>query len=120
MSEVAKLEHAFIQASRRGNLDKLQEYIDKGVSINAQDPVLGQTALHTAAAGRARKALRVLLKTNQCDFLLRDNQGRLASELAFLVGEDMAMARLLRIKERKQADEQGIVLTRRPRPTPNT
>jgi len=58
--------------------------------------------------------LRGLLKTGDCDFLLRDNRGRLPSEMAYLYGEDVAVARLLGNKERKQAKEQGIKLTRRP------
>jgi hypothetical protein len=38
----------------------------------------------------------------------------LASELAYLFGEDHAVTRWLRIDERKQAKAQGIKLTRRP------
>lgn len=105
----------FIKIAHTGNPDKIRAFLDGGFPATFQDPVYGQTALHIFAAGRARKAFRILLKSGQCDYLIRDNQGRLASELAFLVGKDIAMARLLRIKERKQADEQGIVLTRRPK-----
>jgi hypothetical protein len=47
------------------------------------------------------------------DFLIRDRRGRLASELAYLYGEDPAMAHLLGIKERKDAKETGRHAVRR-------
>lgn len=105
--------HAFLKAAERGNKKNVQKYIDEGISVNFQDPLTGETALHIAAACHARKVLRVLLKTDQCDFLLRDKQGRLASEMAFLYGRDVAVARLLGKKERKQGEAQGIKVTRR-------
>ena len=56
----------------------------------------------------------MLLDCGLCTLLLRDKGGRLASELAYLFGQDPAAARLLGSKERKQAEAQGIKLTRRP------
>ena len=47
------------------------------------------------------------------DFTLRDGQGRLASELAYLYGEDPAMARLLGRLERREAAQTGGVVRRR-------
>ena len=61
-----------------------------------------------------RKVLRVLVECGLCNFLLRDKGGRLASELAYLFGHDPAASRLLGIKERKQAEAQGLKLARRP------
>ena len=90
----------FIQTAGRGNAEKLQAFIEEGFPVTYQDPMTGETAIHAAAASQARKALRVLLKSKDCDFLLRDSQGRLASELAYLYGGDVAMSRLLGIKER--------------------
>jgi hypothetical protein len=58
----------------------------------------------------------VLLDCGLCNFLLRHKGGRLTSELAYLFGHDPAAARLLGTKERKQAEDQGITLTCRPRP----
>lgn len=86
----------------------------EGFGVNEQDKNTGETALHIAAACRAHKVLKVLLETEKCDFLLRDKKGRLASEMAYLHGNDPAVARLLGIKERKQGDAQGIKVTRRP------
>ena len=52
--------------------------------------------------------MRVILKSGKCDFLIRDGQGRLPSQLAREYGHDDAMARLLLIKEIQQAQAQGI------------
>ena len=109
-----KLGNEFLHTAERGDAQKLQIYIDEGFPATWQDPETGETALHIVAACQARNALRVLLKNNKCDFLLRDAQGRLPSEMAYLHGNDPATARLLGNKERKQAEAQGVKLTFRP------
>ncbi|MEW8524851.1 MAG: ankyrin repeat domain-containing protein [Candidatus Thiodiazotropha endolucinida] len=113
--EMISLRNDFMTAAKRGNAKRLKAIMETGFPVNYQDPVTGETALHISAGCQARKTLRVLLKFGRCDFLLRDKQGRLASELAYLYGRDPAVARLLGIKERKQADANGIRLTRRPK-----
>lgn len=105
----------FLHIARRGNLRMLTGFMEEGFPVNWQDARNGQAALHVAAAAKARKALLVLTESNRCDFLLRDKEGRLASEMAFLFGDDPAAARLLRIHERRQAAAKGITLTRRPK-----
>lgn len=42
--------------------------------------------------------------SGRCDFLLQDKEGRLASEMAFLYGDDPAAARWLSSHERNHAD----------------
>jgi ankyrin repeat protein len=108
----------YYHAIDRGNARKLKEVLDKGFPVNYFNPVSGETALHSLAAGGARPAIRVLLTYENIDFLARDNQGRLSSEMAYLYGRDPALARLLGNKEVKQARAQGIKLTRRPAPKP--
>lgn len=115
---IRSLGRRFLSAARTGVPATIKLYLDHGMSADYQDPQTGQTALHAAASSRARKAIRLLISTGACNFLLRDAQGRLSSEIAFLYGQDPALARLLRIKERKQAQAQGIRLTRRPEPAP--
>lgn len=112
--ELTELRHDYYEAVARGNPHKLKQVLDKGFPINFQNPETDETALHSLAAGGARAAIRVLLAHADCDFLIRDKQGRLASELAYLYGRDPALARLLGNKERKQAQAQGIKLTHRP------
>jgi Ankyrin repeats (3 copies) len=103
----------FLKAAERGNAPMVGAYIEEGFPANYQDQQSEETALHISAAVRARKVLRILIESEMCNYLLRDKGGRLASELAYLFGHDPAAARLLGIKERKQAEAQGIKLTRR-------
>jgi ankyrin repeat protein len=100
----------FVQAARECNARKLQLLLDQDAPVNYKDPSDKMTALHYIAAYRARPALRVLLKSGKCDFLIRDGQGRLPSQLAREFGRDDAMARLLLIKEIRQAQAQNIDL----------
>lgn len=106
----------FLSACERGNPETLKIFIEAGMDVNYQHPFTGQTALHIASAAQARAVIRILLTVDRCDFLIRDTKGRLPSEMAYLYGEDPALARLLGNKERKQAEAQGIKLTRRPKP----
>lgn len=66
------------------------------------------TALHYAAALGARQCLRVLVNSGRCNYLLKDNLGRYASELAFSCAKDYAVGVLLSKKQVKQAHELGI------------
>ncbi|MGA7178908.1 MAG: ankyrin repeat domain-containing protein [Thiobacillaceae bacterium] len=104
----------FLKAAERGNAPMVGAFIEEGFPTNYQDRQSEETALHISAAVHARKVLRVLIESGLCNYLLRDKGGRLASELAYLFGHDPAVARLLGIKECKQAEAQGITLTRRP------
>lgn len=104
---------ALLRCAGRGNEPGMTKCLIKGGNVNERLPGTGETVLHVAAATGARDALRLLIQIEGCDFLIRDNCGRLASEVAFVVGNDPAVARLLRIKERKQAKKQGVDLLRR-------
>ena len=116
--DMNRLGREFLKAVERGNAPAVGAYIEEGFPPNYQDRQTQETALHISAAVKARKVLRVLLDCGLCNFLLRDKGGRLASELAYLFGQDPAAARLLGTKERKQAEAQGIKLTRRPKTSP--
>lgn len=105
----------FLETAAWGDDGKIQVFVEEGFPVNYQDPSTGSTALHRAAACMARDVVRVLISRDECDFLIRDNKGRLPSEMAYLYGRDPALARLLGNKERKQAKAQGIKLTRRPK-----
>ena len=97
-----------IKAAKECNASKLQQLLDQNAPVDFSDPSHHATALHYIAAYGARPALRVVLKSAECDFLVRDREGRLPSELAREYGHDDAMARLLLIKEMRQAQAQGI------------
>jgi ankyrin repeat protein len=104
----------WLEACARGNPASIQIFVDSGMDLTYQDAETRQSALHSAAGTGARSTIRLLLNSGRCNYLLRDAKGRLASECAYLFGEDVALARLLGNKERKQAVAEGIALTRRP------
>jgi ankyrin repeat protein len=106
--QYTRLSFALLDAAKNCDENQIQYLLGRGAPIDFTDPVTGATALHYAAAYVARPVLRVLLKHGRCNFLVRDNRGRLPSQLARQSGHDPAMARLLLIKEIKQAQAQGI------------
>lgn len=105
---------AFLAAAKLGDrraiarLRPIQKYV-----AQITDPRTGANALHYIASGGARPALRALLKNGEWDYLVRDREGRLASEIADAYGNDPAMARLLSLKEARQAKAQGLPPPRR-------
>lgn len=100
----------FLQAVERGNPATVEAYLEAGMPVNYQDSGTDQSALHVAAAARARQAIRVLAKQPGCNFILRDRHGRLPSEMAYAFGNDPALARYLTIREFKQAKAEGCIL----------
>src|SRR5262249_15541625 len=79
---------AFLKAAKKGDAEKLQRLIDQNAPVNFVDDRDHATALHYIAAYAARPALRVLLRSGKCDFLIQDRNGRLPSELAREYGDD--------------------------------
>lgn len=93
---------AVIDAARNCDAKTLEKYVKAGYPVNEQDHN-GMTALHYAAVYRARPCLRVLLNSGKCDFLLKNNNGNHASDLAALWAKDYAVCRLLNKKQAIQA-----------------
>lgn len=85
----------------------LERAILKGTNVNIQD-LHGMTALHHAALIGARPCIRVLVKYGRCDYLIQDNKGRYASDLAIEWARDYAVGRLLTKHQLKQAHERGV------------
>lgn len=100
----------FLLAAERGDQHFFELYLAFGMPVNYQHPKTGETALHIAARRRARRIVRVLIQRPNVSYLIRDNQGRLASELAHLYGRDAAVARMLGLKERAQGEERGVTV----------
>ena len=111
-----KLVDEFLRAAEHGDDETITRLIAQDVPVNMKERLTGAAALHYIAAHDARPALRAIMKSDKLDYLIRDRQGRLPSELAFVDGDDPAMAKLLRMKEERQATERGIEWTHRPRP----
>lgn len=97
-------EQAFICNAKAGKVWDVERAIQSGIDVNAQDK-FGMTALHYAAATGFRPCIRLLVNSRRCDYLLKDNKGRLASELAYEWGRDFAVGLLLQKKEVRQAYE---------------
>lgn len=100
----------FLAAAEDADPERLATLAAQGAPVNYHDPRNGLTALHYVAAQGARRAFRALLKIGGLDFLARDDQGRLASEMAGAYGRNLAMERLLFRKEIQQARVKGIPL----------
>ena len=109
---LSRLGKDWLDAARCGDAAAVRAYIEEGFPIWYRDRRTGETALHAAAGSQARIILRALLP-RWVGFLVRDRQGRLASELAYLYGEDPAMARLLGSKERKEGESTSTAVRRR-------
>ena len=87
---------------------RMDKLLEEGAPVNYQDKETLATAVHFAAAAGDRVALLRLLKTNECDLLVKDRRGRLPATLATIGGADAAAARLLSHLQRKQAIERGV------------
>jgi hypothetical protein len=97
-----------LDAAKNGDARTMKELLGPNLPVNVIDPDDRATALHYIATFGARPALRVIVKSRNLDYLLRDGEGRLPSELAREFGHDDAMARLLLIKETRQAKARSI------------
>ena len=100
-------DQSFIYDAWVGNLDGMKNGA-YWANVNAQDPDTGATALHYAAAMRARAIINWLAKRKDIDYLIRDNEGRLPSTLAYEVASDPVIGRFLVKKECEQARARGI------------
>jgi len=107
---LVSLGEQFLVAAEDADPGRLEGLAAQGAPVNYHDPKNGATALHYVAAQGARRAFRALLRIGGLDFLARDHRGRLASEMAGVYGENLAMERLLFRKEIQQAREKGIPL----------
>lgn len=103
-------ERKYWRAVDFGDGNTLAKMWNEGFDVNKRHPVTHQTALQDLAAGDARPAIRVLLKRGDVDFLVKDHEGGLPSQLAFVFGDDPPLARVLARRERLQAQEQDVLL----------
>ncbi len=71
-----------IQASEDLDVYLVRELLSQGAPVNYPDPNSGATAFHYAAAHGDWGSLHIMLETGECNLLLRDKRGRLASQLA--------------------------------------
>ncbi|MBL3619652.1 MAG: ankyrin repeat domain-containing protein [gamma proteobacterium endosymbiont of Lamellibrachia anaximandri] len=98
----------FIEAAKTCDVPLGQAYIDAGYPVNFIDTRVGGTALHHAAANSAREFVRMLLKSEKCDYLIKDNDGRTAYLVANRYGQDIPVEYVLLRKSIRQAEERGL------------
>lgn len=101
----------FVERIQIGDISAIDD-IRRRSEVNTPLMRSGLTALHVAAASRARDVIRALLASGDCDVLALDGRGRRASEFAYRYGHDVPLARYLRILERKEAAKRGMTLSR--------
>ena len=85
----------------------LADFLAANGDVNLPDTE-GMTLLHHAAARGARPGIRMLVGSGKCDYLLTDNKGRYASELAIEWARDYAVGRLLSKHQAMQAYQRGV------------
>jgi len=83
-------------------------FFDSGISMDYRDPETGGTLLHVAAAYGVRRIIRLILKQDATNYLMRDFKGRHPSELAYEVARDFVLGRFLMKKEIQQAGNRII------------
>ena len=109
-----RIGQTLLEAARRGHHVKVAEIIAKDKRyLNYRDPKSRATPLHIAASVGAKSVVEEILQHEETHLLLRDVRDRLASEIAFLVAEDYALADLIADKEVTYGERMNIKVTRR-------
>lgn len=102
----------FVKCGGRGDTPYGKAYLEAGLPVNFQHPVTGMTALHNACAHLVRPPdfVDMLLAVEDCDLLIKDNQGRIAYELAYRFCHDLDLAERVEQKTREQAEKEGVTI----------
>ena len=93
---------AMQRAIEAGDGERLLRIIAEGGDVNARGSVTKASLLHLAAANSAHKCLAVLARTRQCDYLVRDNNGYLPSEISIIHSNDIRAGTFLARMEARQ------------------
>lgn len=118
MPDMLPLLEDYYKVLDTGDYDLLENLFEKGFPVNFISPYTGMPTLHALASTCSRRAINVLAAQPDVDYLLRDRAGCLASECAFRFSGDPELAQILAEKEKAQAEQKGVKLTRRPVPQP--
>ena len=104
----------FLYAVCEGNLPKVKQLIATVKNINLRVDGSGGTALHVVANYQLTDIFKVLRTRSDLDYLVKDNKGRLPSQVAMNSEEDVGLGALLMKKEREQARREGRDLQHTP------
>lgn len=109
--KIVELGVDFIKAAKRGNATLVQEFLDKGVPVNFQDPRIQATAIHFVSTQGFHDVADILLAQDGIDLLIRDIFGRQAWNNAQLFGyADEAFQEKILAATQKQAALEGVDL----------
>lgn len=108
--QVFDLGMALLHATKTARLAQMKELLDAGVPINFQHPITKQTALHIAAGCASEGIVDLLINTQQCNFLVRDEYDRIPWDMAKFFNPDPKIERLLLEKTKEQAKRESVDL----------
>lgn len=110
-NQIHLLGKALFDAVEEFDTETVRELLKQGASPNARDSGTGVTPFHCAAAWGDWDTLEALLNTEQCDLLIRDYEGRLASQFCAQGARSgcREWSDKLRSMEMAQGKERGIL-----------
>ncbi len=97
----------FLYAVCEGNLRRVEQLINSVENINIRVAGTGGSALHVVAKYQLKDIFKVLRQRKDLDYLARDLEGRLPSQLAMSSDENVGLGAFLIKKERQQAVKRG-------------
>jgi len=104
-----KLGLILVKSAKSDDCRTLESFIDNKFPLNFQHPITGRTALHTAMAFGSAKYGKKLVETEQCDYLLEENNtGYLAADFAYSHLTDLDIFDVVLEKTTNQAKDKGL------------
>jgi len=99
----------FVRAVELNRLVQAQQFLDEGFPVNFQHPKDLATGFHRAMWTSATDTIDLLLSTDKIDFLIKDQFGRLAMDIAYRNLRDRGHTRypIIERKTMEQAKAQG-------------
>lgn len=115
----------FQHAVCAGDVQQVESLIDLVEDINRRIGGSGGTILHVIADEQLKDIFRIVRKRQDLNYLVKDNNGRLPSQLAMNSDEDVGLGTYLKRKEIQQArrdeiDYQRFAMGPASKPTPDT
>ncbi len=113
---IADADLAFIDRVRQRRYQEALGLIAQVRDINVVDPQTGATALHYAAHRSCMVLIEALAQRADLNYLVRDRDGRLPSELAWELSGNASLGARLIAQEQAQATRDGVQLWPKPPP----
>lgn len=101
---------ALLHATKTARVTEMRELLEAGVPVNFQHPVTKQSALHIAAGCASKSVVDLLVATQRCNFLLRDQYERIPWNMAHFFNPDSSIEKLLLKMTKEQAQRKSVNL----------